>query len=43
MYKTHGITDLSYKIYKDDRHETLNELDREEVFSDVKLWLDKHR
>lgn len=43
MYKNSGINDLSYKIYKDGRHEMLNELNREEVFADVKLWLDNHR
>ena len=42
MYKNSGVNDLSYKIYKDCRHETLNELNREEVFADVKQWLDKH-
>ena len=39
-YKRAGITDVSLKIYPDDRHEILNELDRDQVYRDVLTWLD---
>lgn len=41
-YKKHGIVDLTYKLYKDGRHEMLNEINKEEVNSDVIKWLNKH-
>jgi alpha-beta hydrolase superfamily lysophospholipase len=41
-YKEHGIVDLTYKLYKDGRHEMLNEINKEEVNSDVIKWLNKH-
>ena len=34
-----GLTDVTLKLYHDDRHEILNELDRETVWSDVLSWL----
>ena len=34
-----GLTDVSMKLYPEDRHEILNELDRAEVFEDLKTWL----
>ncbi|MBR7082134.1 MAG: lysophospholipase [Oscillospiraceae bacterium] len=34
-----GMTDVSLKLYKDDRHEILNEPDRETVYNDVLSWL----
>lgn len=40
-YKKKGINDVSMKLYPDDRHEILNELDREQVYSDILRWLDK--
>lgn len=40
--KSAGIRDISLKFYADGRHEMLNEINREEVFSDVILWLNKH-
>lgn len=39
MYKTAGIEDLSCVIYKDDRHEILNELDRNQVYRDILKWM----
>ena len=30
---------MTLKLYHDDRHEILNELDRETVWSDVLSWL----
>ena len=41
-YKETGIKDVSYKLYKDGRHEMLNETNREEVMRDVIAWLDDH-
>lgn len=41
-YKEIGIEDVSYKLYKDGRHEMLNETNREEVMKDVIEWLDAH-
>ena len=38
-YKTAGIQDVSIKLYKDDRHEILNETDREQVYEDLYHWL----
>ncbi len=34
-----GLTDLSIKLYEGDRHEILNELDREIVFNDLLEWM----
>ncbi|MDE7477441.1 MAG: alpha/beta hydrolase [Lachnospiraceae bacterium] len=39
-YKKAGIEDVSLKIYQDDRHEVLNELDKDQVYEDVLSWLD---
>lgn len=41
-YKEHGIEDLSYKLYKDGRHEMLNEINKEEVMSDIIKWINKY-
>lgn len=37
-YKASGIEDVSIKLYKDDRHEILNEVDREQVYEDLYNW-----
>lgn len=34
-----GIKDVTCKLYKDDRHEILNELDRQQVYDDILQWL----
>lgn len=41
-YKKKGINDVSMKLYPDDRHEILNELDKEQVYSDILRWLENH-
>jgi alpha-beta hydrolase superfamily lysophospholipase len=41
-YKEHGIADLTHKLYKDGRHEMLNEINKEEVTFDVLKWLNAH-
>jgi alpha-beta hydrolase superfamily lysophospholipase len=42
MYKKLGISDVQHKIYPDARHETLNEINREEVTQDLINWLNAH-
>lgn len=42
MFKKLGIKDLQYKIYPDARHETLNEINRDEVTQDLINWLNSH-
>ena len=39
MYKTAGLADLTYKLYENDRHEILNETDRQVVYSDLLAWM----
>lgn len=41
-YQKAGIKDVTCKFYKDGRHEMLNEINREEVFSDIIIWLNDH-
>ena len=41
MYKELGIRDLSFKFYKDARHETLNEINKQDVYNDVISWLNE--
>lgn len=36
-----GLTDVTCKLYPNDRHEVLNELDRAQVYEDVLRWLEK--
>ena len=38
--KETGLTDVTLKLYPGDRHEILNELDRDQVFSDILGWLE---
>lgn len=40
--KSAGISDLQLKFYENGRHESLNEINRDEVSKDVIAWLDKH-
>lgn len=37
-----GVQDLTLKLYPEDRHELLNELDREQIMQDIWEWLTKH-
>lgn len=39
MYQEAGMEDITYRLYENDRHEILNETDREKVFSDICAWL----
>ncbi len=38
-YKTNGIKDVTVKLYKEARHEILNEINKEEVMTDMINWL----
>ncbi len=40
-FKAAGVKDLSIKLYEGDRHEILNELDRDTVYSDLYEWMVK--
>ena len=41
QYEKLGLTDITMKLYQDDRHEILNEDDRETVYGDIYAWLTK--
>lgn len=38
-FKKAGMKDVSIKLYKDGRHEMLNELNSDEVFADILAWI----
>lgn len=38
-YKNAGIKDVTMKLYAQDRHEILNELDQDQVYADLKNWI----
>ena len=42
MYKKAGVADIKVKLYQNDRHEILNELDRDQVYRDLLCWIEKH-
>lgn len=39
VYKKSGFTNVSSKLYPDCRHELLNELNNDEVYSDINQWI----
>ena len=39
-YQALGLTDVTLKLYPEDRHEILNEVDREQVYADIRGWLE---
>ncbi len=41
-YQKLGIKDVSKKFYEGGRHESFNEINRDEVYKDVIAWLDTH-
>ena len=41
-YKKIGVKDLNYKLFKDGRHEMLNEINKDEVIKDTINWLNNH-
>ena len=40
-YKDAGIKDVSIHLYKGDRHEILNEVDRQNVYQDILAWIEE--
>ena len=40
MYEQAGLKDVTYKLYEKDRHEILNELDKDVVYSDILSWME---
>ena len=40
LYDDLGFTDVTLKLYPEDRHEILNEVDRDTVYADLKGWLE---
>jgi len=41
-YRKLGINDCEFVLYPGARHETLNEINREEVMDNLLLWINKH-
>lgn len=41
-YRSYGFNEVAVKFYQDGRHESFNEINREEVFKDLIKWLDEH-
>lgn len=39
QYKTHGLNNVTLRLYEGARHELLNELNKQEVYEDVLYWL----
>lgn len=37
-----GVIDVTYKLWKDDRHELLNEPDREDIYGWLLGWIENH-
>ena len=42
-YERIGMTDVTLKLYPGDRHEILNENDRETVYKDIYDWIEEKR
>ena len=43
MFKETGMKDVTLKLYENDRHEILNELDKDTVYDDIYRWLESKR
>lgn len=43
LYKRAGVKDVVCKLYEKDRHELINELDKEKVFKNIVSWMEKRR
>ena len=42
-FRDAGMKDVNIKLYPNDRHEILNELDRQQVYEDLYTWLENKR
>ena len=40
MFQMAGIQDVTLRLYEGDRHEVLNELDKDKVFKELKDWME---
>lgn len=40
MHEQAGLKDITYKLYDNDRHEILNELDKDVVYNDIFAWME---
>ncbi|MFA7138751.1 MAG: alpha/beta hydrolase [Bacteroidales bacterium] len=40
LLKTSRVKNIAIKLYEEDRHEILNELDREQVYEDILRWIE---
>jgi alpha-beta hydrolase superfamily lysophospholipase len=38
-FKIKGVANITLNVYRDARHEVLNEINREEVYQDIENWL----
>ena len=38
-YRAAGLEHVELQLYRDDRHEILNETDRDKVYEDLYLWI----
>ena len=43
QFKRLGMKDVTLKLYPQDRHEILNEVDREDVYRDIFHWMEYMR
>ncbi|WKY47920.1 lysophospholipase [Eubacteriaceae bacterium ES3] len=41
VYQKHGISEVDLKLYPGGRHEMLNEINRDQVMSDLLVWIEK--
>ena len=42
-FRAYGVTHVDVKLYPADRHEILNELDRQQVYEDLWRWMEENR
>lgn len=42
MYKSLGLNDINISLYKDGRHEILNDVQRHDVMNEILDWLNAH-
>jgi alpha-beta hydrolase superfamily lysophospholipase len=40
-YRESGLTDMSWHVYGNARHEVLNEINRQEVVANLQAWIDR--
>lgn len=40
LYDKAGMKDVTYKLYENDRHELINEPDKEVIFNDILSWME---